>query len=665
MELRPPSAFFGAVSFGLGGLYLSYINLLPIMFCAAWLPLTCLFVRRFLLGRQLRDFSLASLFLGMQFLVGEPTTIMQTGFLIGMYALYRAWYSTARVWNSIRNVLWIAAISATAFLVGAVQMLSAIDHVGDSARSRTFDWTLVKAWSMPWAKLAEMIYPNILGHISIDRFMWYWGGGLYPGMGSPFIFSIYGGLALVALAVAGAFARPRGGRFVLILFVFSVVIAAGGNTPVLRWLYEAGIATSIRYPEKFILIGVFALTIFGAQMLDRALGGDDAIREAAAGFALATAVVAGLIALLGFTPISLETWMSVFGLQRNEGTIKMIGIAWGDWTAAAIRGFVLLVLLLMMRIRYRRVWIAVAAIAFCADLAWITYELNPRMPSHFFTQPPPLESSLPKNRRDYRIFHEIDWYGQEDPAKKYFSTGDAVYWVVRNGLFPMTPVAWRLAMVLERDYDKTALIPTIDITDSVWDVKRSGRTDWYEPFMAMSNAWFRAQYRDYDEEKKRTGGDFKKSIPVKFVEGEHYPRYYFADQVISIKDRHDFVKKLVDGAYSKRVAFIQRPSFVPGDGTVRSIRETANDATIAVEARGNSFLIMSVTPHKYWRVYLDGHRVEPIVTNIAYQGIVVPDGAHVIAMNYRNDIIRRTGPVSGATAAILLILAFVRRRPHA
>jgi hypothetical protein len=61
MELRPSPAVFGAIAFGLGGLYLSYVNLLPILFCAAWLPLTCLFVRRFLLHRRARDFALASL----------------------------------------------------------------------------------------------------------------------------------------------------------------------------------------------------------------------------------------------------------------------------------------------------------------------------------------------------------------------------------------------------------------------------------------------------------------------------------------------------------------------------------------------------------------------------------------------------------------------------
>src|SRR5450759_3658115 len=78
---RPPAAWMGAMSFGLGGIYLSYVNLLPILFCAAWLPLTCLFVRRFLLRRNIRDFAAAALFLGLQFLVAEPTTVMQTGLL--------------------------------------------------------------------------------------------------------------------------------------------------------------------------------------------------------------------------------------------------------------------------------------------------------------------------------------------------------------------------------------------------------------------------------------------------------------------------------------------------------------------------------------------------------------------------------------------------------
>jgi hypothetical protein len=669
MELRAVPSFLGALAFGVGGIYLSYINLLPILFCAAWIPLTCLYVRKFLLEPRLRWFAVASLFLGLQFLVGEPTTVMQTGFLIGMYALYRGWYAardaelpwTYAIPEMLSRVAFIALISAAAFAVGAAQMLPAIDHVGDSARSRTFEFSLVGAWSMPWAKFAELIYPNILGHMSVNRVTWYWAGGLYPGMGSPFLFSIYPGLLFTALAVAAFFVRPRGGRFVLILSAFSVLLALGRHTPLLQFLYEAGVATSIRYPEKFVLIAIFAATILAAQMLDRLLRGDDAVREAALGFVAATTVVALAIAILTFTPYFGEAFRHVWG-AKGTGAAKMIAMSRVDWIVAAARGALLFGLLWAVRSWKRAIWVPLAVLFVVADLAPVVHELNPRMPARFFSEPPPLLSTFPADKRAFRIFHESDWYGQEAIAQKYFSTGNSVYWIVRNGLYPMTPAGWGLSMVIERDYDKTALIPTIDFTDSVWDLKRSGRTDWWKPAMAMSNAWFRASYRPFDEEKKRVNGRMQHAQPIQFLETEHFPRYYFADQIVSVVNRHDFVKKLSDGDYSTRVAFVSGPSWVPAAGRVTGYRETANTATIDVEAQGRGFLVMSVTPHKYWKVAVDGRPVEPVVTNIGYQGIEVPGGRHRVTMRYRNDLAATGSKISLAAALLLIGAALVRKR---
>ena len=55
MRVRPEAAFFGALSYAIGGIAVSYLNLLPYLFTAAWLPLTCLYTRRFLLHRAWRD----------------------------------------------------------------------------------------------------------------------------------------------------------------------------------------------------------------------------------------------------------------------------------------------------------------------------------------------------------------------------------------------------------------------------------------------------------------------------------------------------------------------------------------------------------------------------------------------------------------------------------
>ncbi len=664
MELRPTAAVFGALAFGFGGIYLSYVNLLPILFCAAWLPLTCLFVRRFLLMHRARDFALAALFLGLQFLVAEPTTVIQTGLLIGLYALYRGWYSARRITQSIVNVGWIAFISISAFLVGCAQMLPALDHVADSARSRPFEFSLVEAWSMPWAKFAEVIYPNILGHIAIRNIMWYYGGGLYPGMGSPFLFSIYSGLAITALAIGGAFSRPRGGRFVLLIVVVSVILALGGHTPVLKWLYDAHVAVTIRYFEKFILMAMFATIIFASQTLQRAMDGEDsAARDTAAGFALATTVVAAAVSAIAWTPLYSNTFIKVWGQTKGAAANYMIDISRIDWLVAAGRGALLTALLLTMFSRRRLIWLAAALAFVCADLGIVVWELNPRMPAKFFTETAPVAATLRPNRVSYRVFHEADWYGQDEVARQFFSTGDAVYWIVRDGLFPMTPAGAKVRTVLERDYDKTALLPTCDLVESVWDVKRSGREDWYRPFMAMSNAWYRGVYKNFPDEKKRAHGDMKTAIPIQFLEGAHYPRYYFADQVVHIKNRDEFVSDLSKNTYSDRVAFITGPAFVPANGVVHALKETANDADLDVESvGGRGFLVMSVTPHKYWRVTLDGRPVQTAITNIGYQGLVIPPGRHHVAMRYRNTLVQRGLATTLITSALLLVFVLVPRR---
>ncbi|MGZ7042796.1 MAG: hypothetical protein ACXVH7_13475, partial [Thermoanaerobaculia bacterium] len=508
----------------------------------------------------------------------------------------------------------------------------------------------------------ELIYPNILGHIAIDRVMWYWAGGLYSGMGSPFLFSLYSGLTIITLAIAGAFVRPRGGRLVLIICTVSAVLALGGHTPILKFLYGAGLS-GIRYPEKFALMGIFTMIVFAAQMLQRLVDGDEGVRAGAIGFSLAIFVVALAVGLSTLWPVYTKTFMKIWVLGAGAMANRMISLTQRDWTIAVLRADILLLLLIVKRRMKPGLWAIALGIFVAGDLALVVHELNPRMPRSFFDSPP-IANTFPRNREPFRIFHEADWYGTESPATSYFSTGDAVYWVVRNGLFPMTPGGSGLRMVIERDYDKTALLPTIDLTDSVWDLKRSGRTDWWVPFMAMSNAWYRGVYRDFNVEKKRNHGDFKRSLPIAFIEGPHYPRYYFADQMVSIRNREEFVAKLAEGKTSNMAAFVMQPVFAPARGIVQGVRETANTAVIDVESFGQGFLVMSVTPHKYWSITVDGRAVAAIVTNIGYQGIIVTPGKHRVAMVYSNELVKIGGAISAITFVLLLIMSAIplRRR---
>ena len=653
MELRPYAAWFGAASWALGGLYLSYVNLLPFLFSAAWLPLTCLFVRRFLLRPSARDFALASLVLGLQVLVGEPTTVIQTGMLIGMYALYRAWHGAPR---SLKPVASIAAISVAAFALGAAQMLPAFDHARDSVRARPFAFDFVSTWSLPWARLGEIVYPNLLGHVTWHGEPWYWAARLYPRTASPFLSSIYAGLLVAALAVAGGIVRARGARLVLILCVLSAALALGGHTPLLGWLYHAGIGTSLRYPEKFALLGIFPLVVFASQMLERLMDGDRRLRSAAMACLGVATAIAMAMAVASVTPAYRETFAAIWGIANGGVLARAVEISRADWIAAALRGGVAIAIV-SAAARNGRVWMLATAAFVAADLAYTLEEINPRMPRRFF-DPPPIAAALPANRDAFRLFHETDWYLEElPPAAGYFPPGPNGYWARRNALAPMIPAGARIQTVLQEDPDRTALLPTLELTTAMVEVQGSGRAGWEAPFMAMSNAWFRTAYRDFESERRRTRGDFTIMKPVFFVAAAPYPRYYFTDQMIGIRDRRDFVAALIANRYSPRVAFVQGPAFAAAPGVVRGVAETPNTASLDVESRGRGFLVMSVTRHKYWDVRVDGRRAEPVPTNLTYQGIVVPPGRHRVTMVYRNPLVPLGLGISGIVAALLIFLA--------
>ena len=151
--------------------------------------------------------------------------------------------------------------------------------------------------------------------------------------------------------------------------------------------------------------------------------------------------------------------------------------------------------------------------------------------------------------------------------------------------------------------------------------------------------------------------------PIQFIEADHQPRYYFADQVLTTSNRHDFVRQLSKGSFTSNVAFVMGPSFVPARGVVHSWRETANTATLDVESLGGrGFLVMSVTPHKYWRITVDGKPVDAVVTNIGFQGIPVPAGRHRVEMRYRNPIAANGAKISIAATVLLLIAALIPKR---
>jgi hypothetical protein len=599
MDAGPPAAAIAGASFALGAV-LAVHDLLPLLLTLAWLPWTCLFTRRFLRNRSPRDFALAALFLGIQVLLGEMAVVLQTGAILGFYALGRR-----------RGVAIVALLCIAASLLAMVQLLPAWDLARDSVRARGFPFERVTSWSMPAARLGELLNPNFLGHQMLNGRAVYWGSGLYGERGLPFVRSIYPGILITTLVLAGMLAGVRGRRVTGIIAALSIVLALGAHTPLWRWLYDAGLVRSIRYPEKFILMGLFAVVVFGARVLDRILAGDADVIRAARRTAAAITILMGAIAVFTLTALYAPLFIRLWN-PSSRMFAEMLPASRSGWLLAAARAALLFILLRNLDRVRRPLWLLLIGALVLLDLGLLVPELAPRMPRAYFAEEPRIAAEFKARHRDCRLFHIAAWQS----AGPYSTQQPDLYWIHRNAMYPMMPAAWGIPTAVEPDLEKATLLPTADFVDAVWRASHSD-PGWLERAAAAANVCAVAVFED--PKKAFAAADATQVQPVRLIDLPPAPRYVLGNA-----------------------------------GLVRSVRETPNTARIDVETPERASLFMSVTPHKYWRVTVDGRPVRAAVANIGFQRVEVPAGRHVVEMRYRNPLFAIGGAISILTLLVLL-----------
>jgi hypothetical protein len=409
---RIPAALFGAITLALGGMFLSLANLIPFLFSTAWLPWIGFFWRR-------SHLFLASLALGMLLLAADQSMILQAGALLVAYGFRR------------RRAP--AFVLVAAFLVGAVQLLPALDLQGDSARSLGLphaSWTLA-AW-----RPIELLFPNFASWHSSDLTL-IWSRRFHPEFPAPLVFSFYPGLLAGVLIITGLICRTRGWKFVAGWTAASYLVAIGAANPILR-------ALAIRSPEKFFISAVFVLTVFAAMVFDQLQG--RVLRVA-----MIVAATAGVIAIAMYLAIS-----ATFTAMWHESNPLFIEAAKRGWLISGV----LCVVLIGFLFFERRV---VLLIAFALlDLAWRANGLAPRIDRDYY-DPPPAARAMAAEHRPIRIYNDAAYTRKS--AQLPSVSLQARLWAIRNGMIPRMEEIWGFGGVFEEDLDLTTLLPTREMTE--------------------------------------------------------------------------------------------------------------------------------------------------------------------------------------------------------
>jgi hypothetical protein len=233
---------------------------------------------------------------------------------------------------------------------------------------------------------------------------------------------------------------------------------------------------------------------------------------------------------------------------------------------------------------------------------------------------------------------------------------------MRDCAFPEVPTARGLAMAMEDDLDRTSLTNVDGFREAMKGSRSSHAPAADEPYARMANVGWRVRLRPLDDALRQRiiEGD-SGATPVEIVPSTRRPRYSFAGRLERTPDAGGFRYAVERNASDPSVAYVAADPFPVAGGQVIQFRESANAATIDVNASGRAFLVASVTGHRYWSATIDGHPAPLVATNLAFQGLVVPGGAHTIEMRYRNPLIAVGGAVSLLSLIALSAITWFRR----
>jgi hypothetical protein len=361
-------AWGGAVAgtvYGLGGLVLSTVSLVPLFQAAAlapWVIAAFLAAAREPTARRVA--ALAAL-AALQISTLGAEILAQTA-VAGVLLLEDA--ALVRT----RRLLRIVGAGVLALLLAAPALLGARALLAGTAREHGFARAEALAFSLHPAVLAEMVLPKFLGdpHAFSDRD--YWGRAYFP-EGYPYFVSLYLGLPVLLLAVG---ARGRGRLW--LLAAIGVVLSSGSYGP-LRLLPDT-IRSPVRGPQKLVFLTHLALALLAGAGLERWLArrprGPSRWLLALPGLAWL-----GVLLTLRLEPSAVRTALAAAlpPLADPRGLVAARELWPGAWLPSAA-----LTLTVGLALALGGAWARATALLVTLDLLIVNGGINPLAPPSFY-----------------------------------------------------------------------------------------------------------------------------------------------------------------------------------------------------------------------------------------------------------------------------------------
>jgi hypothetical protein len=147
------------------------------------------------------------------------------------------------------------------------------------------------------------------------------------------------------------------------------------------------------------------------------------------------------------------------------------------------------------------------------------------------------------------------------------------------------------------------------------------------------------------------------------------PRFFLVHSVLHAKTLAEARQIIGQGAVDfRKTAIIDRPlisSLTPTSAEterVDLVDYRPNSLSLSVRSAGKSLLVLSESYYPGWKAWIDNSPTDVQRVDIAFRGVVVPDGHHVVRMEFSPSILPVSLAVTVLTAIGLIVMVWAGRR---
>jgi hypothetical protein len=678
------AAFFAALFFVFSGPVLSLGSFYNEAACAAWIPWALLATDRALAGRSIRRWLLLALVFLMQFLAGEPFTLLATFGLCFAYALFQAGFFRRPFDRGILRVLAaFVATGAVMTALAAVQLLPATVLLRGSLRGAIgFPFSQNTYWSLQPLQLVGTFVAGFPDPMFTAQSLW---TPVLNFDNKPFFPSLFLGIVPLVLAFIGCnMGRDRRRRFAGWAALAGLLLAFGRFTPLYRLALLAVPALKlVRFPIKLLVPVVLLVALlagWGIDTMRQSVGWPS--RKAARVLALLVFAAAAAWIVWGATwlaPQGVElaaAWalrhtiaamgthpLSDYGPQAVGGAARYF-LNMLRWQAPGVAGLTLGAALWFAGLRRgdrrARLALPMALAVGAGQLVLVNYSANPTVPSAFYSYRPPALGHFEQSQMPYRY---ADIFGGSALAAVSNETLkqplDFSFIPAARNLDAPAPAAFQERLLLEHGgmLEDAEGISNVDPEWSfsvplyqfwVFALHKAAGPGQTLCLMGRSNVRYeilgrRGNYGTAREVATVANGT---PFPSYLYENQCFlPRAYVAGNAVYSPDPDETMARLADPGFDARntVLLASRDGMEPfasayhsaPAGQVESFRRTSNSVTLQASLSRPGYVMLLDRFDPNWHATLDGREVEILRANHLFRAVMAGAGQHTVRFYYR------------------------------